>query len=106
MSKCFLAGALIGLLLLLPGLVIVRETQRASVRGTAIQLSERQFPSLYKAAFHDVTTGNNDVVEIGNQGYDAKKNWDAVTGLGSPNAANLEPLLAAFTFGSDCNNGS
>ena len=43
-------GALIGLLLLLPGLIIVRETQRASVGGTAIQLSEQQFPSLYKTA--------------------------------------------------------
>jgi hypothetical protein len=36
-------GALIGLLLFLPGLIVVRETQRASVRGTAVQLSERQF---------------------------------------------------------------
>jgi Zn-dependent protease with chaperone function len=43
-------GALIGLLLLLPGLVVVRETQRASTRGTAVQLSEQQFPELYETA--------------------------------------------------------
>ena len=42
--------ALIGLLLLLPGLIVVREAQRASVRGTAVQLSERQYPELYRIA--------------------------------------------------------
>src|SRR4051794_35587244 len=43
-------GALIALLLLLPGLIVVRETQRASVRGTAVQLSEQQFAGLYETA--------------------------------------------------------
>lgn len=46
----------------------------------------------YAAAFHDVKTGNNDVSEIGT-GYDAATHWDPVTGLGTPNAANLLPLL-------------
>lgn len=46
------------------------------------------------APFHDVTTGNNDVAEIGGQGYDAGPGWDAVTGLGTPNAAVLLPALA------------
>jgi subtilase family serine protease len=50
----------------------------------------------YPAAFHDVTTGNNDVAEIGG-GFDAKTGWDPVTGLGTPNAANLLPLLAQRT---------
>ncbi|MCI4357294.1 MAG: PKD domain-containing protein [Thermoplasmata archaeon] len=50
-------------------------------------------PSLYDAAkapgpkaFHDVTTGSN--------GYHAGVGWDPVTGLGSPNAGILAPLLA------------
>src|SRR5690242_13208827 len=43
-------GALIGLLLLLPGLIVVREVQRASTRGTAVQLSEEQFHVLYQTA--------------------------------------------------------
>lgn len=43
---------------------------------------------------HDITTGNNDVVEIGGQGYDAGPGWDPVTGLGTPNAAQLLPALA------------
>jgi Zn-dependent protease with chaperone function len=43
-------AALIGLLLLVPGLIVVREIQRASTRGTAVQLSERQFPDLYRTA--------------------------------------------------------
>jgi subtilase family serine protease len=50
---------------------------------------------LYADAFHDVTTGNNDVSEIGT-GYDAAKNWDPVTGLGSPNAVKLLPLLSVL----------
>ena len=46
----------------------------------------------YASGFHDVTTGNNDVSEIGT-GYDAGTRWDPVTGLGTPNAAKLLPLL-------------
>jgi Zn-dependent protease with chaperone function len=42
--------ALVGLLLLIPGLIVVRELQRASVLGTAVQLSERQFPGLHATA--------------------------------------------------------
>lgn len=52
---------------------------------------------LYRDAFHDVTTGNNDVSEIGT-GYNAATNWDPVTGLGSPNASKLLPLLGVFTL--------
>ena len=60
-------------------------------------------PSLYKlaqvkkrygATLHDVTIGGNHIEEIGGAGYDAGKGWDPVTGLGSPNAANLLPALA------------
>jgi hypothetical protein len=43
-------AALIRLLLLVPGLIVVREVQRASTRGTAVQLSQRQFPDLYGTA--------------------------------------------------------
>jgi subtilase family serine protease len=50
----------------------------------------------YAAALHDITVGTNDVAEIGG-GYAAKTGWDAVTGLGSPNAASLLPLLAQRT---------
>ncbi|MBV8064637.1 MAG: S53 family peptidase [Actinobacteria bacterium] len=52
-----------------------------------------QAPGLYSAAFHDVTTGNNNVAEIGT-GYNAGVGWDPVTGLGTPNAAALLPALA------------
>jgi subtilase family serine protease len=45
-------------------------------------------------AFHDVTSGTNRVAEVGGQGYDAGPGWDAVTGLGTPNAAELLPALA------------
>ncbi|HKD95766.1 MAG TPA: S53 family peptidase [Gaiellaceae bacterium] len=46
------------------------------------------------APLHDVTMGNNDVAEIGGQGYNAGPGWDAVTGLGTPNAAALLPALS------------
>ena len=45
----------------------------------------------YSTAFNDVTAGNNTFMGIA--GYDAKPGWDAVTGVGSPNVANLIPLL-------------
>jgi subtilase family serine protease len=50
---------------------------------------------LYGQAFHDVTTGNNTVVVNGvtYTGYQAGPGWDPDTGLGSPNAAVLIPLL-------------
>src|SRR5207247_7230760 len=41
----------------------------------------------YKADFYDVTRGNN--------GYAASIGWDAVTGLGTPDAAKLIPDLIA-----------
>jgi subtilase family serine protease len=50
----------------------------------------------YAAALHDITTGNNDVAEIGG-GFNAGPRWDPVTGLGTPNSAALLPLLAART---------
>ncbi|GID30883.1 M48 family metallopeptidase [Paractinoplanes brasiliensis] len=43
-------SALFGLLLLVPALIVVRETQRASVRGTAVELSPRQYEDLYRTA--------------------------------------------------------
>jgi len=44
------------------------------------------------AAFHDVTTGNNNFDLV--TGFQAGVGWDAVTGLGSPRANVLVPLLA------------
>jgi hypothetical protein len=41
----------------------------------------------YAADFFDVTIGNNQTTSI--PGYSASEGWDAVTGLGTPNAANL-----------------
>src|SRR5262252_1845217 len=38
------AGAIV---LVAPALLIVRQVQRASIRGTALQLSRTQFPDLY-----------------------------------------------------------
>lgn len=50
--------------------------------------------SSYTMSLHDVNLGNNDVAEIGGQGYNAGNGWDPVTGLGTPNAANLLVALA------------
>jgi subtilase family serine protease len=46
----------------------------------------------YGSAFHDMTVGNNSITTI--TGYAAATGWDPITGLGTPNAANLIPLLA------------
>jgi subtilase family serine protease len=50
-------------------------------------------PSTYSSDFYDVTTGNNQAV-ASVPGYPATTGWDPVTGLGTPNAANLVPALA------------
>ena len=67
-------------------------------------------PKVYSMLFHDVTSGNNSVVEvdINNnnvtvQGFNAGPRWDATTGLGSPNAAQLADFLAQFTLDKDAN---
>ena len=43
-------AALIALLLFLPALIVVRETLRVGVGGTAVHLSEHQYPDLYQTA--------------------------------------------------------
>lgn len=79
----------------------------AGVMAVANQVAGRPLgyinPSLYKiasssaytSAFRDVTSGDNSYNGNGVsvQGYQATVGWDAATGLGSPNAANLIPLL-------------
>jgi subtilase family serine protease len=50
-------------------------------------------PAKYAADFYDETHGNNTTSSI--PGYSASTGWDAVTGLGSPDAANLIPDLIA-----------
>jgi subtilase family serine protease len=59
----------------------------------------------YHYAFHDITSGSN-TVQFGTassivQGYRAKRGWDAVTGWGSPDAANLVPLLGRAVQATD-----
>jgi subtilase family serine protease len=52
----------------------------------------------YHRAFHDITTGNNSVEFPPKTvtGYHAAPGWDPVTGLGSPDAQYLVPLLARY----------
>jgi subtilase family serine protease len=53
---------------------------------------------LYRTAFHDITIGSN-TVEFPPQaftGYQATRGWNPVTGLGSPDAQVLVPLLARY----------
>ena len=53
----------------------------------------------YHRAFHDITSGNNTAKFPPKTftGYRAAPGWDPVTGLGSPDAQWLVPLLARFT---------
>jgi subtilase family serine protease len=50
---------------------------------------------LYANDFFDVTAGNNGAFAPQVPGYPATTGWDPVTGLGTPNAANLIPALVA-----------
>ena len=56
-------------------------------------------PTRYAADFFDVTTGNNGAFAPTIPGYSASQGWDAVSGLGTPNAANLAPDLVAAVHG-------
>jgi subtilase family serine protease len=48
----------------------------------------------YGTDMFDVTVGDNIQAGTGIPGFTAAKGWDAVTGLGTPNAAKLVPALA------------
>ncbi len=65
-------------------------------------------PGLYKIGadatryandFYDVATGNANQTDPSIPGYPATTGWDPVTGLGTPNAANLVPDLVAAVNG-------
>jgi subtilase family serine protease len=51
-------------------------------------------PVRYASDFFDITTGNNQT-DPSIPGYPATTGWDPITGLGTPNAANLVPDLAS-----------
>jgi len=55
-------------------------------------------PARYASDFFDITTGNN-TADPSVPGYDATPGWDPITGLGTPNAANLVPDLVAAAHG-------
>jgi len=76
----------------------------AQVNGAGLGLIN---PALYKIGadatryandFFDVTTGNNQL-DPTIPGYPATTGWDPVTGLGTPNAANLVPDLVSAVNG-------
>ena len=55
-------------------------------------------PTLYllppsSGAFHDITSGNNDIGDVPNGAYSAGPGWDACTGLGSPDGQALISAL-------------
>ena len=56
-------------------------------------------PARYAHDFFDVTKGNNGLNAPAIPGYPATTGWDPVTGLGTPNAANLVPDLVAAVNG-------
>jgi subtilase family serine protease len=55
-------------------------------------------PTRYANDFFDVTTGNN-TADPSVTGYPATTGWDPITGLGTPDAANLVPDLVAAVHG-------
>jgi subtilase family serine protease len=55
-------------------------------------------PTRYANDFFDITTGNN-TADPSVTGYPATPGWDPITGLGTPNAANLVPDLVSAVHG-------
>lgn len=56
-------------------------------------------PTRYANDFFDVATNNTNQTDPSVPGYPATKGWDPVTGLGTPNAANLLPDLVSALNG-------
>jgi subtilase family serine protease len=56
-------------------------------------------PVRYAKDFFDVTTGIPNQTNASIPGYSASTGWDPVTGLGTPNAANLLPDLVSAVHG-------
>lgn len=63
---------------------------------------------LNHVSFHDITVGNNSVMEpdsngnlVSVTGFNAATGWDATTGWGTPKADVFVPLLVAVTIISD-----
>lgn len=56
-------------------------------------------PARYANDFFDVTVGNNGADAPAVPGFSASTGWDPVTGLGTPNAANLIPDLVSAANG-------
>jgi hypothetical protein len=56
-------------------------------------------PARYAADFFDVATGNTNQGDPSIPGFPSTTGWDAVTGLGTPNAANLVPDLVLAANG-------
>jgi subtilase family serine protease len=67
-----------------------------------------QTPPSYAPSFHDITSGNNSVIEldadnneVAVEGFPATLNWDATTGIGSPKADGLVARLINATSPGD-----
>ena len=58
---------------------------------TPLTLNGQLYSDAFAGAFNDITNGTN--AGCGTQGFPAAPGWDPITGLGTPNFANL---LAAF----------
>jgi len=56
-------------------------------------------PARYANDFFDIATGNTNQADPSVPGYPATAGWDAVTGLGTPNAAKLVPDLVRAANG-------
>ena len=56
-------------------------------------------PARYAADFYDVATNNTNQADPSIPGYPATTGWDPVTGLGTPNAANLVLDLVSAVHG-------
>lgn len=113
-----------------PGYVIVEEGGLALVGGTSVAtpawagivalvnqaaqpggsgalnhalypLAQQQYAENGPSVFFDVTTGNNDFNHV--RGYAAGVGYDLVTGLGTPDVAQLVRALAPVGCAGDCN---
>ena len=74
---------------------IEREIAESVAKRSRFWTRDFTSPAAYASSFHDITVGDNSFAGI--TGYPAGAGWDAATGLGTPDVANLITALQKTT---------
>jgi kumamolisin len=76
-------------------IALINQARKAAGAGPIIDIHDTLYSAAGKAAFRDITQGNNDIYGTLQGRYTAVAGWDACTGLGSADGTRCLALFAA-----------